>query len=374
MKYFDEYQQVLEEEYTRKLAKAENMGGGNKQKEWMVIRIALTEPKLENEALADKMLKTEKGKKEFVKLLSLVNLDTIKKRCYISERVKRISAVFVRFLDGDKKAAGEFLAYMNQLVEIDRENNMHYFNAKYLLVYLYCEYPKFQTEKLRRIIETYMEGYCTTFLHIICKRVCKRMNYRVKKSTKDVIEKTREALEMTKEECQKDSGEDSLEGTESEVEHLKFQLHNYQDTLSVVQSLFDELKDSVEEAASDAKNNAVSEFFGMLNSSEYGNILDNLTVVERGFAQMRERKVVIPQEVMPLVILFKQLLRFVKNYGIKPIDVCGREFVAGYEDIEFMNFIGQAYADENEKKRVQVTAPGWKYGDVIISVPTVREI
>ena len=76
---------------------------------------------------------------------------------------------------------------------------------------------------------------------------------------------------------------------------------------------------------------------------------------------------------MPLTIVFKQLLRFIKECGITPIDVTGREFTTEVEGLADYTYIGEAYSKEGEQKTVVVERPGWKFGDTVITLPTVRE-
>ena len=146
------------------------------------------------------------------------------------------------------------------------------------------------------------------------------------------------------------------------------------ETIQRVQAMFDELTESVEESAEEAKKTAISDFFGKLNSPMYGSILDSLLVVEQNLANARKIGVKMPPQLMSLTIIFKQLIRFVKDSGIEPIEEVGREFEASYEDISLLNYVGAPYERDGEIKKLRVSTPGWKYGEIIISTPTVQEV
>ena len=78
-------------------------------------------------------------------------------------------------------------------------------------------------------------------------------------------------------------------------------------------------------------------------------------------------------QLLPLTIVFKQLSKFIRDSGITAIDTTGREFSAEAEELAEYTYIGDPFSYAGEKKKVTVEKPGWKYGNIIISLPTVRE-
>ena len=66
-------------------------------------------------------------------------------------------------------------------------------------------------------------------------------------------------------------------------------------------------------------------------------------------------------------------MKFIRESGITPIDRTGREFEAEVEMLEQYTYIGEPFQCSEEKKKVVVEKPGWKYGNIMISLPTVRE-
>ncbi len=371
MKYFDVYNKIIDTEFAK--IKGHNLTLDEmKTNEWLAMRVAMELPngtKYEQYESFKQYNRTYSFDK-FESLLRAVNLNTPNKCRYITSNVRRAATDFSEFLDGEKQATIHMKKYIDNLVERDSEEKRMYFKAKYLFVYLYVFEKPFHSDHLLGILENFLEGFCSKMLSTIFIEVSKEMGYRYKKSTKEVIEKTRKALEFTNQSEDTEGSEDQAK----QIEKLKFQLENYKNTLDMVQSLFDELKESVEISANDAKNMAVSEFFSALNSKEFGNILDSMLIVEEILSSVRKDKTKLPSELIPLTIIFKQLIRFINSYGIEPIDKVNRTFRATYDEVALMNYLGEPFKDDYDQKEVIVIRPGWKYQDVVISLPTVKEL
>ena len=143
--------------------------------------------------------------------------------------------------------------------------------------------------------------------------------------------------------------------------------------MELVQATLDELNETIDETAAEAKNKAIASFYTSMNSDAYGHLLDSIELVDRRLAALKENKVKIPPQLLPLTIVFKQLLNFIKDSGIEPIDTTGREFSTEVENLAEYTYIGEPFHYAGEKKDVIVEKPGWKYEDTIISLPTVRE-
>ncbi|MDO5292121.1 MAG: nucleotide exchange factor GrpE [bacterium] len=371
MKYFNIYNKVIETEFAK--IKEKNLTLDEKKKnEWYAMKVAMEFPSGTKSEQFEAFKEYNKGYSfdKFESLLRAVNLNTPGKCRYIAANVKRAAKDFKGFLDGENQATIYMKHYIDNLVERDIEEKRMYFKAKYLFVYLYVFEKEFKSEHLLAILENFLEGFCSKMLSTIFVDVSKSMGFQYKKSTKEVIEKTRKALEFTSQSEDTEGIEDHVK----QIETLKFQLENYKNTLDMVQSLFDELKESVEISAIDAKNMAVSEFFSALNSKEFGNILDSMLVVEEVLTNLRKNRSKIPSELVPLTIIFKQFTRFINSYGIEPIDKVNRTFRATYEEVALMNYQGEPFIDDYDVKEVKVTQPGWKYQDVVISLPTVTEV
>ena len=137
--------------------------------------------------------------------------------------------------------------------------------------------------------------------------------------------------------------------------------------------MLDELNETIDETVLEAKNTAITSFYASMNSEKYGNLLDGMEIVEKRLLKLKEQKVKIPPQLLPLTIVFKQLLKFIKDCGITPIETTGKEFEAEAEELAEYTYIGTPFTELNEKKTVIVERPGWKFDSTVISLPTVRE-
>lgn len=165
-----------------------------------------------------------------------------------------------------------------------------------------------------------------------------------------------------------------ISGDESKIiEKLKFEISNYQNTIDILQSMLDDLKESINDVRREAEKDAVSSFFTRLNSPQYGGILDNLIIVENKMKEVKKINTMLPNQLMALPIILKQLLRFIRDIGITPVDTIGRSFEATYRDLDSVSYNGQPFMDDNEVKILEVQKCGWKYDDIIISNPTIKE-
>ena len=277
MKYLSIYQQIIENEFKQNGNQEFFKKGDIKNEEARIIEVSILNPSLENNQLyaifQDKYHRL--SVEEFKKGLQNVNLDTITKRKYIAIRVEKAGKDFSHLLDGDKRSVKAFSDYMDHMMERDSEKRRIYFKAKYLFVYLQT-LDHLYSEKLDKLLSKYIENFCVKMLHTIYRAVCKEMNVSYKKNAKEVMSQTKQALEIAPEEIKNDETLDK----DAQIENLKFQIENYQNTLQLIQSLFDDLRESVDESAKDAQNIAISQFFTTLNSNEFGNLLDNLRIRE----------------------------------------------------------------------------------------------
>lgn len=213
------------------------------------------------------------------------------------------------------------------------------------------------------------EGYCSSFIKDVLNYVGNQIGKKRKRNIKQVLDESKDIFNVKLSTQQTNLSSDK----DKQIETLKFDLNNYKNALETIQAMFEDLKDGVEVAANEAKEVAVTEFFAKMNSSEYGNLLDNLINVEKSLKECRKQKIALPPKLMPLSIIFSQLIKFVRDSKITSIDSAGREFETDYEGIDGFIYSGTEFVTEDEKKSVVVTSPGWKYEDMVISVPTLKE-
>lgn len=371
MKYFTIYEQIMQSELkTAEYESYKNVATGRINDEWMAILMALRYPKNHPR----EMMEMIEGDKRFkisyenlIKCLRSVNLDDPVKRGYICPQIEQTAKHLKGALNGNREDALAFADFASEMTERDNTRGKMYFKAKYLLVYLIWIDEDLHNEAYAQIARCYGERYCERVIRQLRKEINRQLGVKEERKTaKDVLQKTEAVLASTEDDYE-------IAGSD-ELAKLRFLNENYRNSLEMVQSMFDELKESVEESAEEAKKVEISDFFGKLNSPAYGNILDNLLTVEKNLANARKAGVKMPPQFMSLTIIFKQLIRFVKDSGIEPIEEIGREFDAAYEDTALFIYDGTPYEKDGEIKKLKVLTPGWKYGDVIISTPTVQEV
>lgn len=235
-----------------------------------------------------------------------------------------------------------------------------------MVIFMIMADPDLKDDKYLPVAFTFGARYCDRLLRNLRGRLLKNSGMRRKrKSAKDVLQETEHVL----------SESAKAEGMASgdKYEQLQFKYDNCRNSLELVQAILDELNETIDETAAEAKDAAIASFYTSMNSESYGHLLDSIELVDRRLAALKENKVKIPPQVLPLTIVFKQLLRFIKDSGIHPLDSTGREFMAEAEELSRYTYIGEPFSYEGEKKSVTVEKPGWKYGNTIISLPTVRE-
>lgn len=305
---------------------------------------------------------------DYVDVLRNVNLDSEERRNYVADLVGQGVTLLKKALDGDKNALDKYAAFTEDLEPRDRKKRHRiFFIGKYMVTFLILIDPDLKNDMYRPIVITFGARYCDRLLRNIRDRLLKEYGMsRRRRTARDVLQKTEKAL--------LESTEAAVDFTAGdELERLRFANNNYKNSLELVQSMLDELNETIDETAADAKNAAVASFYATMNSDKYGNLLDSIELVERRLAVIKEQKIKVLPQLMPLTIVFKQLLRFIKECGITPIDVTGREFTTEVEGLADYTYIGEAYSKEGEQKTVVVERPGWKFGDTVITLPTVRE-
>lgn len=340
--------------------------------EWAAIYGSLLYPDQHPKSAYQSLQKTFVSKyqityDEYMEALKSANLDWEEKRKYVLSVVEHGMSLLKKALDGDRAAIEKYAEFTDNLELRDRKSRKVFFIGKCIVSFMVLIDPDLQKDEYKPIVITFGANYCNRLLKNIRDRLLREYNMtRRKKTARDVLRKTEEALSESSEAA---AGFNSGD----ELEQLRFMNNNYKNSLELVQAMLDELNETIDETAADAKNAAIASFYSNMNSEEYGNLLDSIELVDRRLIELKENKVKVPPQLLPLTIVFKQLLRFVKACGISPIDTTGREFETEVEGLAEYTYIGEPYSYPGEKKVVVVERPGWKFDSVVISLPTVRE-
>lgn len=165
------------------------------------------------------------------------------------------------------------------------------------------------------------------------------------------------------------------EEVEETLESVKLERDQYKSSLRLIQKSLDELSEKLKEETQNLALEQIRDFFVALNSTKYGNFLDKIPLTEELLKDIRknERDFAIPQEVKRVLIFIKSVIKFIKDQGITPIEEINRVFEGTAEDIAEMDYVGEEFIDD-EIKKLKVIAPGYKYKDLIISIPKVEEV
>lgn len=160
----------------------------------------------------------------------------------------------------------------------------------------------------------------------------------------------------------------SIEEYEREIYRLDANLRRVNDTLIRLQ---DEFEERLEESRAEERE----KFITLLNSAQYGYILDLLTAAQLGFKQLRTKKIDVPFEINATPALIRKLLQFVEDCGITPIMEYGIRKEVKLSDIDGCNYEGSHFESEDEIKEVTVTSPGWEIKEkgTVISNPILKE-
>ena len=340
--------------------------------EWAAIYGSLLYPEQHPKAAYQEMQKTfvrdyRISYDDYLVALKSANLDTVERRKYAAAQAERGITLMKQALDGDQAAAGKFADFTENLEPRDPGNRKRFFIGKCMVVFQILIDPDLKNEKYNPIVISFGAGYCDHLLRRLRDKVLQEYGMpKYKKTAKDILKRTEREISAS-------NAAAAGFSTDNELEQLRFMNENYKNSLELVQTTLNELNETLDETAAKAKKEAIASFYATMNSEGYGNLLDSIELVERRLALIREQKIRIPPQVLPLTIVFKQLIRFIREYGITAIDVTGREFEATAEELAGYTYIGEEYLSDGETKTVVVERPGWKFEDTIISLPTVRE-
>lgn len=187
-----------------------------------------------------------------------------------------------------------------------------------------------------------------------------------RKDTTELIDSFKQIVE--------DSAEVEEEVEES-LESIKLERDQYKSSLKLIQKSLDELSEKLKEETQNIASEQIRDFFVSLNSAKYGNFLDKIPLTEELLKDIRknDKDFDIPQEVKRVLIFIKSVIKFIKDQGITPMQEINRVFEGTAEDIAEMDYVGEEFIDD-EVKKLRVIAPGYKYKDLIISIPKVEEV
>lgn len=345
--------------------------------EWTVILESISHPLYSPERMAhflNEKYGIETDREYVERTMDTSKLTSPEIRRKESEKVFERLFLMKKMLNGDKEACqefGKFIAKAIYLSKVERVTNG--LPAKLIVTYMCYADKDLSSEEYHEIPNNYREPYCQRILRDIYSDVAKELGLEDLTKhidTNKLIESSKEIIQDT--ERRLTSETNTSDEKDAEIERLNAEIADLRNSLQVLEVNLEEITENIEAITEASKNSAISDFFISLNSKEYGNILDTLALAEQNIKSLRRQKIQLPPLMLNLPIVIKQLLKFLDSVGVKKIDEAGREFTAKYSELEGFNYQGSSYIGDEEKE-VYISSPGWHYGDIVISQPTVSE-
>lgn len=157
-----------------------------------------------------------------------------------------------------------------------------------------------------------------------------------------------------------------------QLEDARRELREYREFVEAADSEFD---DKLEEI----KSREFTDFFSALNNEKYGRLLDALYRNRKLCMEFKRSGGEIPYVLQGLPTFLSKLSMFFKDMGIVPATPFEVNSIREMTRAEMEGYSYDTESDEalpvavDEKVRVKVYSPGWKYGDSVISLPDIKE-
>ncbi len=152
-----------------------------------------------------------------------------------------------------------------------------------------------------------------------------------------------------------------------QIDDLKAELEGAYIRLNASEENYADLQNEGHEAA-------VNEVLGLMNSQDSGMLLDQFARAENTLRQLAAKKIDIPEELSSLSLCVKIFMRTMRNvFGVSPVLKTGEILEVSLDQAQRYIYSGSDFADDEEAKKVEVIASGWKRGEEIFSLPRIVE-
>lgn len=299
-------------------------------------------------------------------------INTEERKQEFKRRVTELEQLLLKMIDGDIEAYKEFNEKYEKYV-FDKNEVQNRGMQKFI--------PLGMIISLSRNLENPLELAKEEKLglrnlsYFVAKRIISDIKYEIgylqglRKKRKDTAELLDSFKQVVEDSTELDENE------EESLESIKLERDQYKKSLQFIQKSLNELSENLEEETQNMVAEQIKEFFVSLNSAKYGNFLDKIPLTEELLRSIRKNEIEteIPQEIKRVLMFIKLVIKFVKDQGITPIDEVNRVFEGTAEEIAEMDYVGEEFIDD-EVKKMRVIAPGYKYKNLIISIPKVEEV
>lgn len=310
------------------------------------------------------------GIDQILKIQKHLGINTIERKQIFLDRTKELTALFLQGCDGDKE---KYLAFKEKYEEyIFNKNfeNENYTLKKYLpfsmINLLFINNNLNFNNDTIEILSKIKPEDIKYYIAALKKELDFQFNLRSRKrfSKLDEIKKLNVSTPFI---SQSNLSNVTLETLKLENEQLK-------SSLNLCERNYKEALETMEDEVNNAINDRLKDFFVALNSAQYGNFLDKMPLIEETLKNIRKNREQKPsQDINRILISVKNIIKFLKDQGITPIREVNSIFEGDADDIDEMDYIGDEFIGE-ETKLLKIVSPGYRYEDIVISIPKVEEV
>ena len=310
------------------------------------------------------------GIDQILKIQKHLGINTIERKQIFLDRTKELTDLFLQGCDGDKE---KYLAFKEKYEEyIFNKNfeNENYTLKKYLpfsmLNLLFINNNLNFNNDTIEILSKIKPEDIKYYIAALKKELDFQFNLRSRKrfSKLDEIKKLNVSTPFI---SQSNLSNVTLETLKLENEQLKSSLNLYERN-------YKEALETMEDEVNNAINDRLKDFFVALNSAQYGSFLDKMPLIEETLKNIRKnREQKSSQDINRILISVKNIIKFLKDQGITPIREVNSIFEGDADDIDEMDYIGDEFIGE-ETKLLKIVSPGYRYEDIVISIPKVEEV
>ena len=299
-------------------------------------------------------------------------INTEERKQEFKRRVTELEQLLLKMIDGDIEAYKEFNEKYKKYV-FDKNEVQNRGMQKFIPLGMIISLSRNLENPLE--LEKEEKFGLRNLSYFVAKRIISDIKYEIgylqglRKKRKDTAELLDSFKQVVEDSTELDENE------EESLESIKLERDQYKKSLQFIQKSLNELSENLEEETQNMVAEQIKEFFVSLNSAKYGNFLDKIPLTEELLRSIRKNEIEaeIPQEIKRVLMFIKLVIKFVKDQGITPIDEVNRVFEGTAEEIAEMDYVGEEFIDD-EVKKMRVIAPGYKYKNLIISIPKVEEV
>lgn len=310
------------------------------------------------------------GIDQILKIQKHLGINTMERKHIFLERTRELTDLFLLGCNGDRDKYLEFKEKYEEYIFNKAFDSENFTLKKYLpfsmLNLLIINNELGLNDKTIEILQKIKLEDVKYYIAILKKELDFQFNLKNRKrfSKLDEIKKLSMPTPLTNQNS----------SSEITIETLKLENQQLKSSLSLCERNFEKTLETMEDEINNGISERLKDFFIALNSAQYGNFLDKIPLIEETLKNIRKNKEQKPsQEINRILISVKNIIKFLKDQGITPIREVNSIFEGDVDDIDEMDYIGEEFIGD-ETKLLKIVAPGYRYEDIIISIPKVEEV